>query len=99
LTLLAGVLGVAGAVVGSTPARAQGFAFGFSTPGLSVGVGSPVYGGYYGALPVAPYPYVVPAPVVVPRPVVVAPPIYGPRPYYRYGYGYGYRPYHHPYRY
>ena len=65
---------------GSKSAQAQFFGFSYNSPGLSIGVNQPAYGGYY---PVAP--------VVVPRPIVVAPPVvYGPRPFYPVG-GYGYR--------
>jgi hypothetical protein len=94
--VVASVLGVGGLAFSAAPARAQGFSFGYTTPGFALGVGSgygaPVYGGYYGYPPVAP-PVVVRPPLVVPRPIYAAPyvvarPIYGPR-----FYGYGYRPY------
>ena len=63
---------------GPTRAEAQYFGLSYNSPGLSIGINQPAYGGYY---PVAP--------VVVPRPVVVAPPVvYGPRPYYPAPYGY-----------
>ena len=88
--LLAGGLVIGAFGMGATPAHAQGFGFGFSTPGASLGFGSGVYGGYggfggygglypgyYGAYPYVTPPYVVAgAPIVVPRPVVV------PRGYY-----------------
>jgi hypothetical protein len=91
---LAGVLTVGSLGLGSTPARAQAFGFGYASPGLSFGVGSGgfgVYGGGYPLVAQVPAPVVV-APVVVPRPIVVPPPYY--RGYY---YG-GYRPYPRYYR-
>jgi hypothetical protein len=91
----AGILTAGGLGLGVSPARAQGFTFGYSGPGLSLGVASG--GGYYGG-----YPVVTPAPVVVtPPPVVVPPPYVVARPYYPGyygGYPGGYRPYHHHYR-
>jgi hypothetical protein len=97
---LVGGLALGCFAVGNTPARAQGFSFGYAGPGVSVGVntGGGFYGGgfYGGGYPVVtPAPVVVApyAPVVVPRPVYVARPLYGPRPFYGprvYG---GYRPY------
>jgi hypothetical protein len=84
--VLAGILAVGCLGLGSTPARAQGFSFGLSTPGLSVGVGQGPYG-YSGGV-FAGYPAVVGGPVVA-GPVVAAPvvpyvvrrPFYGPRVY------------------
>ncbi len=99
-------IGGRGLALGASPARAQGFSFGYSGPGVSVGVntGGYGYGGgvYAGAPVVVPGPVVAPAPVVVgpyapvvvTRPVVVGRPfVYGPRPFYgpRY-YGGPYRP-------
>jgi hypothetical protein len=69
--VLAGGLAVMALAWGASPARAQGFSFGYAGPGVSVGVntgGLGYYGGgYYGG-----YPAVAPVPVV-PGPVVVAP--------------------------
>jgi hypothetical protein len=92
----------------SSPARAQGFSFGYAGPGVSVGVTTPGYGypggvvvggGYPvvapGPVVVAPYPapYLVRRPVIVPGPIVGPRPIYGPRVFYG-PRGYGrYRPY------
>jgi hypothetical protein len=99
---LVGGLAFACFAVGSSPARAQGFAFGYAGPGVSVGVntgggfyGGGVYGGGYpvvtpGPVVYAPYPQ-----VVVQRPVYVARPFFAPRPIYAprvYG-GYRARPY------
>src|SRR5262249_52411012 len=96
----AGILGL-----GATPARAQAFGFGFSSPGFALGVGNagfgyyggPYYGGGWGYPYIAPAPYVVPPSVVVNRPYVVRGPYGWGRPFYG-GYRYGYRPYR-PYRY
>lgn len=96
-----GLLAVGLLTVGASPARAQAFGFGYSSPGFSIGVNTGGYG-YYGGGVYPGYPVIAPAPVVVaPRvPYVVPGPIYGPRPFYRppvvYGprvYGGGYRPY------
>jgi hypothetical protein len=78
----------------AAPAHAQGFSFGYSGPGVSVGVntGVPAYyggglygGGYYGGYPVvAPRPLVagpVVGPVIVRRPAIVPGPWIGPRAY------------------
>jgi hypothetical protein len=101
LTLACG-LAVMAISWGAQPARAQGFSFGYSSPGVSVGVNTGGYGyggGVYGGVgyPVAaPGPVVVApyAPVVVQRPVIVGRPVYGPRPIYGpRAYGGGYRPY------
>lgn len=71
-----------------------------TTPGVSVGVGTPYVGAYPGYAPVAPVVPVAPvAPVysaypVRPLPYVYGRPrVYGPRPYYGYRGGYrgGYR--------
>jgi hypothetical protein len=97
--------------IGATPARAQGFSFGYSGPGVSVGVGTAgygyvpggyapggYYGGYYGG-----YPPITPGSVViapVPR-VVYRPPVYyGPGPWLGPRPFVGYRPYgrYHHYR-
>jgi hypothetical protein len=96
--VLAGGLAVMALAWGASPARAQGFSFGYAGPGVSVGVntgGLGYYGGgYYGGYPaVAPVP-VVPGPVVVApyagvvvqRPIYGGVGIYGPRPYYGPGY-------------
>ena len=86
---IAGVIAVGGLTLGTSPAKAQGFSFGFST-------GPAYYGGYSPLVVPAPPVVVAPTPVFVPQPYVVA-----PRPYYRsyrpYGgyrgdyYGGGYR--------
>ena len=92
---LAGLVTVVGGLgVGATPARAQGFVAGYTTPGLSVGyvqggygVGYPVYGyrrvyrPYYPVYRPRPliYPPVVP---VVPYQVVPVVPV-APRAVYR----------------
>jgi hypothetical protein len=84
-----GVIGCLSA--GASPARAQGFTFGYNGPGVSVGVNTGgygfvpggyapggYYGGYYGG-----YPAVTPSSVLIaplPR-VVVRPPVYGPGPW------------------
>ena len=97
LTLACG-LAVMAISWGAQPARAQGFSFGYTSPGVSVGVttggygyGGGVYGGVGypvvapGPVVVAPYAPVVVAPyapVVVQRPVIVGRPFYGPRPIY-----------------
>ncbi len=52
---LAGGLAIAALLVGTPSARAQGFGFGLSVPGVSVGVntgGFGYYGGAYGGYPV-----------------------------------------------
>ncbi len=69
--------------LGASPARAQGYSFGFSTPGFSLGVSQGPYG-YYGGGYYPGYPVVRPGPVVVAPavPYVVPRPIYGPRPLY-----------------
>ena len=41
---LTGILTVGGLGLGATPARAQGYGFGVTAPGFSLGVGG---GGYY----------------------------------------------------
>jgi hypothetical protein len=84
-------------VLGTSPARAQGFGY---------APGGGLYGGYQSVTStsvvvtppavVAPAPVVVPSPVVVPQPVVVPRPVVVARPYYG-----GYRPYYggyYPYR-
>jgi hypothetical protein len=94
----AGVLGLGGLLgTGTNEAKAQVF---LSTPGFSLGVGTPVVGAY-------PYAPVVPAPVVGAYPVYPAvrpypyvyarPPLYGPR-YYGGGYYGGYYGHHRGYR-
>src|SRR4051812_11486091 len=92
----AAILTTVGLGPGASSASAQGFTFGLSSPGLSVGVAS-------GYPAVAPPPVVVtPPPVVVtPPPVVVTPPYVVGRPFYPGYYG-GYRHrhrhhHHHPY--
>jgi hypothetical protein len=71
----------------ATPARAQGFAFGYTGPGVSVGVttgGNGYYGGgYYGGGYYGGYPVVAPGPIVVgpPAPVLVRPPVIVPGPW------------------
>jgi hypothetical protein len=96
---LAGLLALGLLSFGASPVRAQAWGFGYSSPGLSVGVGTGGFG-YYGGGVYPGYPILTPAPVVVaPRiPYVVPAPLYGPRPFYGppvvYGprvYG-GYRP-------
>lgn len=72
-------------------ARAQGFSFGLSVPGVSIGVGQTLYGGYGWGYPVVAQPPVIvrPAPaVIVQRPMIVQTPVvvgpryyYGPRPW------------------
>ena len=63
--------------LGGSKAQAQFFGFSYNSPGLSIGVNQPYYGGYYRP------------PVVLPPPVVVAPPVvYGARPFYPGAYGY-----------
>jgi hypothetical protein len=100
--IVAVVMVIGGFVPGGSPARAQGFGFGYVSPGFSMGIGpvGPAYygpgylgpgfvgGGYYGG-----YPLVAPAPILVPRPMYVAPPMFGPRPYYYGGFRGGYRYY------
>lgn len=104
--LLAAVLGIGVLVLGSTEVRAQGFGFGYSSPGVSFGIGTGGYGGYYGNFGgypyggyYGPYPYmgapmVVPGPVVVPRRVFVPGPAVMPRGYYHGGGRFRGYPYH-----
>jgi hypothetical protein len=101
--VMVSVLAGACLAFGATSARAQGFSFGVSVPGFSLGVGNG-YGYGYGYYPGAYYPgypvvspgpvvvggvgpVLVPRRVVVPRAVYVPPPVLVPR---RYGW---YRPY------
>jgi hypothetical protein len=78
--------GCAGA--GASPARAQGFSFGYNGPGVSFGLTTPGYG-YFGGGYYSGYPIVTPGPLVVSpvAPVVVRPPLVvpglwiGPRAY------------------
>jgi hypothetical protein len=91
--VLAGGLAIGGLAMAAAPARAQVLSFGYSGPGVSVGVatGGNVYygggyygGGYYRGYPVAPAaPLVVSpvAPVIVRPPLVVPGPWIGPRAY------------------
>ena len=110
--ILSGVAAVGIFGLGAVPARAQGFGFGYSSPGVSFGLGTggysgAYYGGYgsyggYGAYPYVAPPIVVPGPVVVPRTVVVPGPIVVPRGGYYYGpryYGGAYRGFPRRYRY
>jgi hypothetical protein len=86
---VAGVLAIGSLALGASPARAQAFGFSYASPGLSVGVGTGAFPGYYPA----PYPLVAPAPVVVPAaPVIVPRPVLVPRPYYFPGYYGAFRP-------
>ncbi len=73
----------------AAPASAQGFSFGFSTPGVSVGVGGGPYGVYGGGYPIVARPPLIvqPVPTVIVRP---APPVFVRRPIVvgpRYSYG------------
>ena len=96
--LLAGGLVIVTFGLEATPAHAQGFGFGFSTPGAAFGFGGGGYGGYggygglypgyYGGYPYVAPPYVVAgALLVVPRPYVVPGPVGWPRGYYYGGVG------------
>jgi hypothetical protein len=91
LLVLAGIGAIGFLSVGARSAQAQGFSFGYTGPGVSVGVNTGGYGfvpggylpgGYYGGFYPG-YPPVVPGGVVVaPAPrVIVRPPIYGPGPW------------------
>jgi hypothetical protein len=86
---VAGVVAVGGLTVGTAPARAQVVGFGYTGPGVSVGVqtGGPYYyGGYYQRYAYMPPVVVGPPPVVVARPLIVARPVFAPRPVYYRGY-------------
>ncbi len=88
------IIGAAGCTtLAGAPAQAQGISFGYSGPGVSVGVatGSPGYfggvgyygGGYYGGYPMVAQGPLIAAPVallVVRRPVIMPGPWMGPRP-------------------
>jgi hypothetical protein len=90
----AGTVAIACMVFGSSPARAQGFSFGYAGPGGSVGVTTGNYGyygggyyggGYYGGG----YPVLAPgafvagpvAPAYVRPPLILGAPLGVPRPY------------------
>jgi hypothetical protein len=84
------ITAIACMMLGSSPARAQTFSFGYSGPGVSVGVNTGSYGyfggpGYYtGGYPIlAPNAFVAGpvAPIYVRPPVVLGGPIIAPRPY------------------
>lgn len=93
---LAGITAIGCLAVGAAPARAQGFSFGYSGPGGSVGVGIGGYGnygggyynpgyygpGYYGPGYYGGYPVGAPGPLVVGpvAPVVVRRPVILPGP-------------------
>jgi len=73
--------------IGARPAHAQAFSFGYSGPGVSVGVATGAYGyyggGYYGGYPAGAPAYVTVAPVlpvVVRRPILLPGPLVGPGP-------------------
>jgi hypothetical protein len=92
---VAAALTIGSLALGARPARAQAFGFSYASPGLSVGVGTGAFPGYYPA----PYPLVAAAPVVVPAaPVIVPRPVLVPRPYYFPGYYGAFRPYPRYYR-
>ncbi len=78
---IAGVWTVGCLTIGVSPARAQAFSLGYSSPGLSVSVGTGGYGyyggGYYGGYPAVAPGYRVVAPVA---PVLVSPPLLVPGP-------------------
>ena len=102
----AGVGAIACMVLGSSPAQAQAFSFGYSGPGGSVGVTTGNYGyfggggyyggGYYGGYPVlGPRAFVAGpvAPVYVRPPVYLGGPLIAPRPYVVAGPYVRYRPF------
>lgn len=87
---LQGALVCASLGLSGTQARAQGFSFGYTGPGISVGVTTPGYG-YYGGAYAPGYPVVSPGPVLVRPvpPVVVGGPVLVRRPIFGPGYVYG----------